>query len=227
MMDLTPILDYLTQLEAHNDPAWYHAHKPEYQAAKADFEALVGQLNLELSARDPALPIWEPASLTFKLNRDTRFSKDKSPYNPSFRAHIGPKGKLPIPVGYYLMVRPGGRSFLGGGLFADMFQNATTMIRDHIAAHGARWADLLAAPSFAQAFTLGGTALKNVPKGYDPDHPQGEHLKYKSWYIEDPVPDALLLEGDFLTYATERFLAMKPFNDFLNEALEGFQMPTR
>jgi len=79
----------------------------------------------------------------------------------------------------------------------------------------------------AQPFPVGGSALKNVPKGFDPAHPQAEYLKYKSWYIEDPVPDALLLEGDFVPYAVERFLAMKPLNDFLNEALRDFQMPTR
>lgn len=222
-MSLSAMLDFLSQLEQHNDPDWFHSHKAEYQRAKGDFEDLVRRLNLELSARDGAIPLTEPAALTFKLNRDTRFSKDKSPYNPSFRAHIGPQGKLPIPVGYYLMLRPGDRSFLGGGLFADMFSNATALVRNHIAAHGTAWGDILA----AQPFPVGGSALKNVPKGFDPAHPQAEYLKYKSWYIEDPVPDALLLEGDFVPYTVERFLAMKPLNDFLNEALRDFQMPTR
>lgn len=52
--------------------------------------------------------------LTFKLVRDTRFSRDKSPYNPAFRAHISSMGKLPIPVGYFIMIKPGNQSFLGG-----------------------------------------------------------------------------------------------------------------
>ena len=99
-MSLSAMLDFLSQLEQHNDPDWFHSHKAEYQRAKGDFEDLVRRLNLELSARDGAIPLTEPAALTFKLNRDTRFSKGKSPYNPSFRAHIGPQGKLPIPVGY-------------------------------------------------------------------------------------------------------------------------------
>lgn len=221
------MMDYLAALGEHNDREWFHAHKAEYQAATKEFEALVERLMLELRAGDPAIPLRTPKELTFKLMRDTRFSADKSPYNPSFRAHIGPQGKLPIPVGYYLMLQPGGRTFLGGGLFADMFKDATTMIRDAIAAHGTQWQGILEAPDFAGRFTVGGTALKKVPQGYDPAHPQGEWLKHKSWYLEVPVADETVLGDGFVDYAVETFLAMKPFNDFLNQALAGFRMPER
>ena len=168
--------------EANNSREWYHAHRADYQQASAQFEALVGALMDRIGTFDSAILGHEPKSLTFKLVRDTRFSRDKSPYNPAFRAHIAPMGKLPIPVGYYLMIRPGSRSFLGGGLFADMFKDATRMVRDHIAAHGGEWEDILSAPSFR--FTVGGTALKNVPAGYDRDHPQAQYLRCKSWYLE-------------------------------------------
>lgn len=226
-MSMERMLDFLRDLERNNDRAWFHAHKPAYQQASADFENLVRQLNLSLREGDASLPMAEPKSLTFKLMRDTRFSHDKSPYNPSFRAHIGPAGKLPIPVGYYLMIKPGDRSFLGGGLFADMFPDATARVREHIAAHGERWAAILAEPDFAARFTVGGTALKNLPKGYASDHPRGQYLKHKSWYLELPIPDRQLLEADFVHQATELFLKMRPFNDFLNQALSGFQMPAR
>ena len=98
---------------------------------------------LELKKSDPTVLLTEPGKLTFKLVRDTRFSNDKSPYLPAFRAHISAKGKLPIPVGYYLMLRPGGRSFLGGGLFADMFRDATAMVRAAIADRGEEWQEIL------------------------------------------------------------------------------------
>lgn len=226
-MSMQRMLDFLSELERNNDRDWFHAHKADYQQASADFEALVGQLNRSLSAVDDAIPLAEPKSLTFKLMRDTRFSHDKSPYNPSFRAHIGPQGKLPIPVGYYLMIRPGDRSFLGGGLFADMFTDATIRVRDAIAAHGEQWAAILADDDFAAEFTVKGTALKNLPKGYAPDHPQGRYLRHKSWYLEKSIPDRQLLEADFVSQATALFLKMRPFNNFLNQALAGFQMPTR
>jgi len=126
------ILNYLTNLSEHNDREWYHAHKAENKAANTEFEALIKALILRIGEFDASVLHNEPKRLTFKLVRDTRFSHDKSPYNPAFRAHISSKGKLPVPVGYYLMIKPGNQSFLGGGLFADMFKEATAMVRDAV-----------------------------------------------------------------------------------------------
>ena len=73
-----------------------------------------------------------------------------------------------------------------------------------------------------------GSALKNIPKGYSQDSPAADFLRYKNWYIESRFPDDLLNDTDtFVQYAAEKFLLMKPFNDFLNRALEGFVMPSR
>lgn len=221
------MLSFLSDLERSNTREWFHANKARYQSAGRAFEDLVRRLTFSLREVDPGVPLLEPKELTFKLMRDTRFSSDKSPYNPSFRAHIGPQGKLPVPVGYYLMLRPGNRSFLGGGLFADMFKDATERVRRAIAEQGDAWGRVLSDPAFASRFAVGGSALKNVPRGFDPAHPQAAYLKNKSWYLEFPVPDETLLAGDFVPYATEVFAQMKPFNAFLNRALAGFTMPTR
>lgn len=222
------ILNYLTNLSEHNDREWYHAHKAENKAANTEFEALIQSLILRIGAFDASVLHNEPKRLTFKLVRDTRFSHDKSPYNPAFRAHIAAQGKQPVPVGYYLMIKPGGQSFLGGGLFADMFKDATTMVRDYISANGAQWEQIIHAPDFKNHFTVQGTSLKNVPAGYDKEHPQAEFLKYKSWYLEYPIKDAELADaGQFLDRAADLFRRMKPFNDYLNKALADFQMPTR
>ena len=227
-MNTQMILDYLTQLSANNNREWYHAHKAEYQAANAQFEELIQALMLRIGEFDDSILGHAPKELTFKLVRDTRFSHDKSPYNPAFRAHISSIGKLPIPVGYYLMIKPGGQSFLGGGLFADMFKDATRMVRDYISEHGGEWEEIITAPSFQERFTVGGSALKNVPAGYEKEHPQAEYLKYKSWYLEYSVQDKDLTDGDlFLAKAADIFRLMKPFNDYLNNALTGFKMPTR
>ncbi len=227
-MSTQMILDYLTSLSASNNREWYHAHKAEYQAANAQFEELVQSLILRIGEFDTSVLGHAPKELTFKLVRDTRFSHDKSPYNPAFRAHISSMGKLPVPVGYYLMLKPGGQSFLGGGLFADMFKEATQMVRDYIAAHGSEWEAVITAPAFQQHFSVHGTALKNVPAGYEKEHPQAEYLKYKSWYLEYPIWDEELADDSlFLSKAVEMFHLMKPFNDYLNRALAGFQMPQR
>ncbi len=227
-MSTQMILGYLTSLSANNNREWYHTHKAEYQAANAQFEELVQSLILRIGEFDTSVLGHAPKELTFKLVRDTRFSHDKSPYNPAFRAHISSMGKLPVPVGYYLMLKPGSQSFLGGGLFADMFKEATQMVRDYIAAHGSEWEAVITAPAFQQHFSVHGTALKNVPAGYEKEHPQAEYLKYKSWYLEYPIRDEELADDSlFLSKAVEMFHLMKPFNDYLNRALAGFQMPQR
>lgn len=227
-MDTKMILKYLTNLSEHNNREWYHAHKAENKEANAQFEELIQTLILRIGEFDSSILHNQPKELTFKLMRDTRFSHDKSPYNPSFRAHIASKGKLPVPVGYYLMIKPGGQSFLGGGLFADMFRDATEMIRDYITEHGEEFEEIIHAPEFQKYFSVQGTSLKNVPAGYDKEHPQAEYLKFKSWYLEYPVADEIIADAEqFVEEAVKLFEIMKPFNDYLNKALEGFQMPTR
>ena len=227
-MHIQLIVNYLTDLSEHNDREWYHAHKAENKAANTEFEALIQSLILRIGAFDASVLHNEPKRLTFKLVRDTRFSHDKSPYNPAFRAHIAAQGKQPVPVGYYLMIKPGGQSFLGGGLFADMFKDATTMVRDYIVQNGSELEAILKEPAFRNYFTVQGSALKNVPAGYDKSHLQAEYLKFKSWYLEYPIEDEELYDAEaFLTKAAGLFRIMKPFNDYLNRALVNFQMPAR
>ena len=227
-MNTQLIMDYLSALSMNNNREWYHANKDGYKKANAEFEHLLQTLMLEIGRFDSSILQNDPKDLTFKLVRDTRFSHDKSPYNPAFRAHISSKGKLPVPVGYYLMIKPGDQSFLGGGLFADMFKDATAMIRDYIAQNGGEWERVIHEPEFEQHFTVKGTALKRVPAGYEKEHPQAEYLKFKSWYLEYPLKDEEWKDAEQLVAkAAELFRIMKPFNDYLNKALAGFQMPSR
>lgn len=227
-MNIQVIIDYLSALSLNNNREWYHANKEDYKKANTEFEGLLQALMLEIGKFDSSILHNNPKDLTFKIVRDTRFSHDKSPYNPAFRAHISSKGKLPVPVGYYLMIKPGDQSFLGGGLFADMFKDATGMIRDYIVENGEEWEKIIHEPVFEKYFTVKGTALKNVPARYENEHPQAEYLKFKSWYLECPIKDEELKDAEaFLAEAAELFRIMKPFNDYLNKALVGFQMPTR
>ena len=222
------ILNYLADLEQNNNREWYHANKERFRQAAAEFEYFIGDLIAAIGEFDSSVIHNAPKDLTFKMVRDTRYSHDKSPYNPKFRAHISSAGKLPIPVGYYILLAPGNRSFLGGGLFASMFKDATEMIRDYIAGHGSEFDAVTNDDVFASHFTLKGETLKNVPKGYDANHPQAGYLKNKSWYLEYFVTDEQVADTDsFIGFAAQLFRFMKPFNDYLNTALKGFAMPSR
>ena len=99
-MNMELILNYLSELSRNNNREWYHEHKEEYREANAEFESLIQELILRIGENDSSILGNIPKKLTFKLVRDTRFSRDKSPYNPCFRAHISSRGKLPVPVGY-------------------------------------------------------------------------------------------------------------------------------
>jgi len=222
------ILEYLADLAQNNNRAWYHANKERYREATAEFERFIGELISAIGEFDNRVVHNEPQNLTFKLVRDTRFSHDKSPYNPTLRAHISSAGKLPVPVGYYVSIAPENRSFLGGGLFASMFKDATEMVRDYINVHGKELDAIVNDPVFAEHFTVKGETLKNVPKGYEVNHPQIEYLKYKSWYLEYAVSDEQVGNREsFVKQAAQIFKLMKPFNDYLNVALKDFKMPMR
>ena len=228
---MSKMISYLKELEQNNNREWFHAHKAEYQEASAQFEEIIAGLMAELGKDDAGILNYQPKELSFKLMRDTRFSHDKSPYNPAFRCHISPAGKLPVPVGFFLFISPGDRSFLGGGLFADMFRDATAMVRDYIRSHGEELIDILESPQFKDSntsFEIKGTALKNVPKEYNQEHSMAQYLKNKSSYIEDNFKDEKLENPDaFIQYAAERFRLMAPFNAYLNQALKEFKMPQR
>lgn len=83
---------------------------------------------------------------------DLSKNNNRERYNPSFRAHISSRVKLPIPVGYYPMIKPGGQSFLGGGLFADTFKDAPPMVRDYIAQNGRKFENIVLDPEFEKYF---------------------------------------------------------------------------
>jgi len=222
------IFEYLADLEKNNNREWYHSNKERYKKANIEFEHFLSDLIFAIGAFDDSVIHNDPKALTFKMVRDIRYSHDKSPYNPKFRAHISSAGKLPIPVGYYIVIAPGNRSFLGGGLFASMFKDATAMVRDYIVANGEKFDAIINEKTFAEHFVVKGEALKNVPRDYDFTSPQAEFLKNKSWYLEHFISDEIIVNSDdFVEQAARIFRYMKPFNDYLNVALKAFQMPER
>lgn len=157
------ILSYLSNLEENNNRGWYHKHKAENKAAQIEFEEIIQMLIFEIGKFDNSILHNNPKDLTFKLTRDTRFSHDKSPYNPTFRCHISSAGKLPVPTGYFLSIQPRNWSFLGGGLFADMFKDATQKIRDYIFKNADEFLHIVNNPDFCNTFQVMGNTLKNVP----------------------------------------------------------------
>lgn len=227
-MTLEKTIEFLTKLNDNNNLDWMHGHKDLKEEALYEFEQLVDELLGRISIFEPELNQFDSKSLMFRLNRDVRFSHDKRPYNPSFRVHMGPKGKQFIPAGYFMQIDPTGDTFIAGGVYATQFPEAIAMVRDYILNHGQTLEAIVNKPSFKKNFILKGQKLKNGPKGYDKESPYIEFLKHKSWYVEYTVDNNYLKDVDaFLDLMVEKAKAIKPLNDFLNKALKHFVIPKR
>lgn len=222
------VLNYLSQLEKNNNREWYHSNKELLKEANEEFEIFIQELILILGESDNSILHLNPKDLMFKLVRDIRYSYDKSPYNPTFRCCISSQGKIPIPVGYYVSIKPYNDSFIGGGLFASNFKDATKMIRDYISENYQEFDKIINNKTFKENFEVKGEKLKNVPKEYDINNPIAEYLKNKSWYLEYKIEDEVVKnEKEFVEYVVKKFMLMQPFNNFLNKALKDFKMPSR
>lgn len=224
-MNTANILKFLADLEANNSLEWMKCHKNQYLEAKNEFLTFIQDLIFSISEFDPSVAYLRAEDLIYRLNKDTRFSKDKTPYNASFRAHISSAGKKPIPAGYYICIKSSS-SFLGGGVFATQFSQATTMVRNHIIQNAEEFQKIISNSNFVDNFIIEGDKLKNVPRGYDKEHPLAEFIKHKSWDIEYHISDEQLVKSD-MKFIVEKFELMKPLNDFLNKALQDFVMPQR
>lgn len=211
---------FLKDLARNNDRDWFAAHKDRYLAAKADFEGLVGELIHRIAAFDKSVSGLDPAKCCFRIFRDARFSKDKSPYKTNLGAHISAAtNKFQQRAGYYLHVEPG-NCFLGGGAYHPDAK-WLKRIRDAIAEDGKFFRRLLAAPAFKRHFGgLEGETLKKAPLGIPADHPHIDLLRHKDFVAMRALKDADLLKPGFAKDAAAAYKALVPFERFLNDVLE-------
>jgi uncharacterized protein (TIGR02453 family) len=213
-------LTFLTKLKKNNNRDWFEKNRPQYEAARANMEAVVSKLLVSMAAFEPAIARLEAKKCLFRINRDVRFSKNKSPYKTNFGASINPGGKNAPGPGYYIHVEPGD-SFLGGGIY--MPDPATlASVRQEIDYDLPGFEKILKDKKFKKIF--GGLEtvekLQRPPKGYDESNPALEYLKEKHFIVSHVLSDTDLLSKNLVKKATEAFAAMKPFNLFLARAKE-------
>ncbi len=216
-------LRFLKELTAHNDRDWFQANKPRYEADVKDpalrFIADFAQPLREISPHFRADPRASGGSL-FRIYRDVRFSKDKSPYKTHTGIHFRHEaGKDAHAPGFYLHIEPGG-SFAACGIWRPATP-ALTAIRQAIADDPDAWRQARDDAGFRAAFELSGDSLKKAPRGTDPNHPLIEDLKRKDFVGVAPLGEADLVAEDF----TDRFAALcrsaSPFQRWLCEALDA------
>lgn len=220
-MTISPdTFQFLADLKLNNNRDWFQENKPRYEAAKEEFTQFVDHLIERITEFDPSIGHHSAKGCVFRIYRDVRFSKDKSPYKTNFGAHITSaikRSDIHSRAGYYLHLSPGD-SMLAGGAYmpkGDWLKN----IRQSLDLHGDEFRAILANKEFQKYFgELEGEQLKRAPKGYDVDHPEIELLRYKSFLGSHRMKDVQVLDPGFLDHAANAFQALFPFDEFLNQS---------
>lgn len=213
----THTLSFLADLKAHNRRDWFADNKPRYEAARADFEAFVAQLIGAVAAFDREIAPLEARDCVLRIYRDTRFSKDKTPYKTSLSAHLlaGGRKQMHGRAGYYIQISPGD-CFLAGGAYLPPGE-WIGRIRAAIDTDPGALKKIVGAKDFKKYFgNISGAQLKTAPRGYPKDHPEIGLLRHKSLLAVHKVPDREAMATNFLGHAGRVFAAMQPFNNFLN-----------
>ncbi|KFC22894.1 DUF2461 domain-containing protein [Chryseobacterium sp. FH1] len=211
-------LKFLSTLEINNNREWFNENKPLYLEAKANFENVVNEIIAEVSEFDESVERLEAKNCIFRIYKDTRFSKDKTPYKTNIGASFVEKGPKTLNhAGYYIHLE-NGKSFLAGGVYMTEPKNLKA-IREAISSDGDTFLKILNKKSFKDVLELQGTKLVKVPQGFDKENPMGDYLKFKQFIVFHPLSDKEVLDKNFVKNTVKVLKEIYPFNRFLNEAI--------
>lgn len=211
-------LDFLSKIKENNNREWFNKNRNLYDDAKENFQSLVQAIIDKITGFEPIMKGLEASSCIYRINRDIRFSNDKSPYKAHFGAFIVRGGRKNGDkfAGYYIHIEPG-NSIIAGGAYMPP-SPWLSAIREKIDEEPEKFLKIIQHKDFIQYFgKLDGERLKSAPKGYPSDHPHIDLLKFKSYLVVNEVPDKKVLGNDYLTHIVDVARAMKPLNDFLND----------
>lgn len=216
-------IDFLKTLSKNNNKPWFDAHRKDYDAAKADFENFIGSLLKKTTSFDKDLNELEVKQCTFRINRDIRFSKDKTPYKTNMGASLNRGGKKSVFAGYYFHLEPGGKSFAGGGLWMPEAETLKK-IRQEVDYNLDEFKTIIENKTFKKIYNAleisKETSLSSAPRGYEKDNPAFEWLKLKSFIATKSLSDKNIMSKDLVGNVAETFKALKPLIDFLNRAID-------
>ncbi len=209
-------LEFLRDLAKNNNRPWFNDNKDRYTAAHENMIEFAEALIDEMSHHDNLVPMTGKKSL-FRIYRDVRFSKDKSPYKSNFAGGLKRATKW-LRGGYYYHIQPGD-SFVGGGFWSPNPADLKR-IRDEIASHDQPLRKIITDPTFKKTFgTLQGETVKTAPKGFDRDHPAIDLLRHKQFLISRSFSDLEVTSPKFLKELIQTFQNMRPFFDYMSEVL--------
>ena len=198
-------IQFLSDLKYNNNREWFTDNKNRYEEARSDFENFIDALIDRIAEFDPSIRHHTASDCVFRIYRDVRFSKDKSPYKTNMGAHItaaAKRSEIHSRAGYYIHIEPEGHSMLAGGAYLPDAK-WLKRIRERIDREADVLKGILSGADFKKYFGgIDGEKLKTAPKDFPKDHPEIELLKHKSFLATHKMDDK----------------ALYPFDQFLNEA---------
>ncbi len=214
---------FLKNLKKNNNKPWFDKNREKYLAAKYNFEEFVASLLQKMVLVDEDMKGLLPKNCTFRINRDIRFSKNKTPYKINLSASFNRGGKKSIYAGYYFHLQPGGNSFAGGGLWHPEVIELKKL-RQEIDYCFPEFKKIISSAAFKKNYTElekdENQTLVNVPKGYEKENPAAEFLRMKSFVATKNISDTDILNKNLDKEIIESFKALMPLVKFINRAFE-------
>lgn len=215
-------LKFLKDLKKNNNKPWFDKHRDNYEEAKEDFGVFIQKLIDHHAKADVSIKTLTSSQCVFRINRDIRFSKDKSPYKTNFGASITMGGKKSGYAGYYFHCEPG-ESFVGGGVWMPM-PPALKKVRQEIDYDFDEFSKILGSKKFKSVY--GGLyreediLLSKVPQGFEKDNPAADYLKMKSYIALKSLNDESVTSQKLFRQSIEAMETLQPLLKFLNRALK-------
>ena len=214
-------LRFLSQLKKNNNKPWFDAHKAGYEAARIDFSNFIQLVIDVVQKTDTTIAGITSRDCLFRINRDIRFSKDKTPYKSNFGASIKRGGRKSPFAGYYFHLEPG-QSFIGGGLWMPE-PPALKNMRQEIDYNCEEFQHILQEKNFKKIYgdlyKSADVSLATMPKGYEKDNPAAEYLKLKSFIAETRIEDEELTKATLHKKTVAAFEALQPLLHFINRTI--------
>lgn len=214
-------LKFLKGLKKNNNKPWFEAHREQYESARMDFENFIKIILDKHSKKDADLRELVPKKCMFRMNRDIRFSKNKTPYKTNFAASMDKGGKKSGFAGYYFHCEPG-NSFIGGGLWMPD-KDPLKKVRQEIDYCLPEFQKIVTSKKFRsiypELYSGEGVKLSKIPHGFEKDNPAAEYLKFKSWLVLTNLKDSDLTSKVLVKKTLMAFEIVQPFINFINRAL--------
>lgn len=204
---------FLEDLQKNNNREWFTEHKPTFIEIQKHAKEMFLEIQANLEKHDEI----EKMKI-YRIYRDVRFSKDKTPYNPRLAVSYSRLGKE-LRGGYFLQIKPG-ESLLGGGFWQPEKEDLLR-IRKEIDQDASEFRDILKDKNFIKYFggKFEGDELKSAPRGFDKDHKDIDLLRKKGFIAIQNFTDAEVLSSNFLEELDDSFKALRPFFDLFSDVL--------